>query len=165
MRFSSHRVRTDRSKMRYLALISVLLLSGCKAGEVGGLSLTLGSYERGLWFDHDTSEYTPNRWGLKFDIVARHMIRPVPKYCEKDSNPWKGDDPWFVIRLPMIGPYLSVSLGESGAYLGFKTFKVEDRHRSLERYGKWMREDEFPEPNGVHVYLQPSATIRRTRWK
>ena len=151
--------------MRYLLLILVLLLGGCRAGDVAGLSLTLGSYERGLWFDHDERNYDPNGFGLKLDIVAGHMIRPVPKYWEKDTNPWKGDDPWFVIRLPMIGPYLSVSIGEVGAYLGFKTFLVEDKHRSPKRYGRWMCEDEFPDPNGVNVYLQPSTTIRRTRWK
>ena len=150
---------------RLLLLLVILLLGGCRAGNVGGLSLTLGSYERGLWFDHDVKGYQPKGFGLKFDIVAGHMIRPVPKFWEKDTNPWKGDDPWFVIRLPMIGPYLSVGIGKVGAYLGFKTFRVEDRHRSLERYGKWMREDEFPEPNGVNVFLQPSASIRRTRWK
>lgn len=151
--------------MRYLPLIFVLMLSGCRAGEVAGLSLTLGSYERGLWFDHDRRQYDPNGWGLKFDIVAGHMIRPVPKFWEQETNPWKGDDPWFVIRMPMVGPYLSVSLGQAGAYLGFKTFTVEERHRSTERYGRWMRENEFPEPKDVKVYLQPSATIRRTRWK
>ena len=81
------------------------------------------------------------------------------------NNPWKGDEPWFVIRCPIIGPYISLAIGDLGLYLGFKTFQVEDRHRSLERYGKWMKENEFPELNNVNVYLQPSASIRRTRWK
>lgn len=76
------------NRLKYVMLPFVLLLTGCKAGEVAGLSLTLGSYERGLWFDHDTRQYTPNGWGLKFDIVAGHMIHPVPKYWEKDCNPW-----------------------------------------------------------------------------
>lgn len=152
--------------MRRLLLVpAVLLLGGCRAGNVEGLSLTLGSYERGLWFDHDVRDYQPKGFGLKLDIVAGHMIRPVPKFWEKDTNPWKGDEPWFVIRCPMIGPYISLAAGKGGIYFGFKTFLVEDKHRSPERYGKWMREDEFPEPNGVNVYLQPSATIRRTRWK
>ena len=151
--------------MRKLILFSVLLLSGCKAGEVGGLSLSIGSYERGLWYDHDIREHHPGGFGLKVDIVAGHMIRPVPKYWEASTNPWKGSEPWFVIRSPMIGPFISIAAGEFGAYFGFKTFRVEDRHRSVGRYGKWMREEEFPEPNGVNVFLQPSASIRRTRWK
>ena len=83
--------------MKFLVLSVLVLLSGCRAGEVAGLSLTLGSYERGLWFDHDTRQYTPEGFGLKFDIVAGHIIRPVPKFWEKGTNPWKGDDPWFVI--------------------------------------------------------------------
>jgi hypothetical protein len=103
---------------------------------------------------------------VKFDIVAGHMIRPVPKFWLKDQNPWKGDEPWFVVRVPMIGPYVSIALGELGVYSGLKTFQVQERHRSLGRYGKWMREKEFPsDPNGVMTYAQLSGSIRRTRWK
>ncbi|MHC4509940.1 MAG: hypothetical protein ACYTAO_13435 [Planctomycetota bacterium] len=144
---------------------AILLLGGCKAGTVGGLSLSLGSYERGLWFDHDQKQHRADGFGLKVDIVAGHMIRPVPKFWEASSNPWQGGEPWFVIRCPMVGPYVSVAAGDLGAYCGFKTFRVEDKHRSADRYGRWMHEDEFPEPNGLSVYLQPSASLRRTRWK
>jgi len=152
-------------KMKHLFLIFILFLTGCKTGTVGGLSLTLGSYERGLWFDHDLKQQQAGGFGMKFDIVAGQMIRPVPKFWEKSNNPWKGDEPWFVIRSPMIGPFLSMAVGDFGFYLGFKTFKVQDEHRSLDRYGRWMKGNEFPEPNDVNVFLQPSATIRRTRWK
>ena len=151
--------------MRCLILFLVLLLGGCKAGTVEGLSLTLGSYERGLWFDHDQKKHQPKGVGLKFDIVAGQMIRPVPKFWEASNNPWQGDEPWFVIRSPMIGPYMSLAVGDLGAYCGFKTFRVENEHRSRDRYGRWMHESEFPEPNDVHVYLQPSASLRRTRWE
>jgi hypothetical protein len=152
--------------MRRLILVPlILILGGCQAGTVGGVSLSLGSYERGLWFDHDQKEHQAGGVGVKLDIVAGHMIRPVPKFWEPDSNPWKGDEPWFVIRCPMIGPFISLAIGDLGAYLGFKTFQVEDKHRSPERYGRWMREDEFADPNEVSVYLQPSATLRRTRRK
>jgi hypothetical protein len=142
-----------------------MILTGCKAGTVEGLSLSLGSYEHGLWFDDDVKKDHATGFGMKLDIVAGQMIRPVPKYWESSNNPWKGDEPWFVIRSPMIGPYISLAIGEIGVYFGFKTFLVEDRHRCLERYGRWMNENEFPEPNGVNVYLQPSASIRRTRRK
>jgi hypothetical protein len=159
--------------MRYSVLLFVILLSGCKAGDAGGLSLSLGSagkaplrdYERGLWFDHDRKAQQPAGIGLKFDIVAGQMIRPVPKFWRTGSNPWRGDDPWFVIRSPMIGPYISLAVGNFGAYCGFKTFAVESRHRSLDKYAKWMHEDEFPQPGDEHVYLQPSVSLRRTRWK
>ena len=53
--------------------------------------------------------------------------------------------------------------------------QVQDKHRSPERYGKWMREDEFParrdtekrkqDGSDVTTYLQATATLRRTRWK
>lgn len=148
-----------------MILLLVPAVAGCQAGRVGGISLSLGSYERGLWFDHDRRQYQPDGFGVKFDIVAGQMIRPVPKFWEPGNNPWQGGKPWFVLRMPMIGPFLSVSFGEMGAYVGFKTFKVDQYHRSVDRYGRWMREDEFPEPNDIRVYLQPSLTIRRTRWK
>jgi len=167
-------------KMRRLTLLLVLfvtacggLLTGCKTGAVEGLSLSLGSakgvslraYERGLWFDHERKELQPEGFGLKFDIVAGQMIRPVPKFWQAGSSPWRGDEPWFVIRCPMVGPYISVAAGNLGAYCGFKTFRVADEHRSSDKYGKWMHESEFPQSDGVHVYLQPSASLRRTRWK
>jgi hypothetical protein len=151
--------------MKSMIPLLVPIVAGCQAGRVGGISLSLGSYERGLWFDHDDRQYQPDGFGVKFDIVAGQMIRPVPKFWESGNNPWQGGEPWFVLRMPMIGPFLSISFGEIGAYVGFKTFKVDQRHRSLDRYGRWMREDEFPEPNDVRVYVQPSLTIRRTRWK
>jgi hypothetical protein len=151
--------------MQRLVLLLVLLLSGCKAGTVEGLSLTAGSFERGLWFDHDQKQHQPTGFGIKLDIVGGYMILPIPKYWEASNNPWKGDEPWFVIRCPMIGPFISLAIGDLGAYCGFKTFRVEDKHRSPDRYGKWMREDEFAEPNDVNVYLQATASLRRTRWK
>ena len=157
---------TIKHDMRRLyILVFVFMLTGCNTDSVGGLSLTLGSYERCLWFDHDTKEHQSTGFGMKLDIVAGQMIRPIPKFWEKSNNPWKGDEPWFVIRSPMIGPFISLAVGDLGLYCGFKTFKVENEHRSLNRYGRWMRENEFPEPNDVHVFLQPSTTIRRTRWK
>jgi len=154
--------------VRMIVFIAVLssFASGCRTGTVNGVSMSLGSFERGLWFDHDQRDYQPNGWGMKFDIVAGRMIRPVPKFWIKDSNPWKGDEPWFVIRVPMVGPYLGLAFGDRGAYLGLKTFLVEERHRSSERYGKWMKEKEFPpDPNGTMTYLQLSGSVRRTRWK
>jgi len=167
-------------KMRRSTLLLILfvtpctaLLTGCKTGSVEGLTLSVGSttgvslisYERGLWFDHERKEQRPEGFGLKIDIVAGQMVRPVPKFWQAGNNPWKGGEPWFVLRCPMVGPYVSLALGHMGAYCGFKTFVVEDRHRSSDDYGKWMHESEFPQTGGVNVYLQPSASLRRTRWK
>jgi len=149
-----------------LELLLLLLVGGCQLGRVDGVSLSTGSFERGLWFDHDQREYKPHGFGVKFDIVAGHMIRPVPKFWKADQNVWKGDEPWFVIRAPLIGPYVGIAAGKIGVYGGLKTFQVEQRHRSPDRYGKWMREKEFPsDPNGTMTYLQVSGSIRRTRWK
>jgi hypothetical protein len=91
---------------RLYFFVFIFKLTGCKTGSVGGLSPTPGSYERGPWFDHDVKEHQSDGFGMKLDIVAGQMIRPIPKFREKSNNPWKGDEPWFVIRSPMIGPFI-----------------------------------------------------------
>ena len=149
-----------------MVLLTCVFLTGCSVGNISGVSTSMGSFERGLWFDHDIREYQPHGFGVKFDIVAGHMIRPVPKFWKKDQNVWKGSAPWFVVRVPLIGPYVGIACGEMGVYGGLKTFQVQERHRVPERYGKWMRDKEFPaDPNGTMTYIQLSATMRRTRWK
>jgi hypothetical protein len=79
--------------VRILSLLFVLLFAGCRAGSVGGISLSVGSYERGLWFDHDNKDYQDGGVGIKLDILAGHMIRPVPKFWKPNQNPWKGTSP------------------------------------------------------------------------
>lgn len=152
--------------LRHVVLLLLLLLTaGCQEGRVAGLSSSFGSYERGLWFDQDPQQYQPGGFGVKLDLVAGRMIRPIPRFWEPENNPWQGGEPWFVLRAPvMAGPFLSISIGPWGMYAGFKTFLVDQYHRSPGRYGRWMHEREFPEPGDVHTYLQPSFTIRRTRW-
>ena len=140
---------------------------------MGGISLVLSSYERSLWFDHDIREYNPKGWGIELELVWGKMIRPVPKFWKKgfwkgedEYNPWKGGEYWFIIRCPMIGPFISVALGRYGVYLGLKTFRAyKGQHDTLERYGKWMREDEFGTEDNPRIYLQLSASTRSTRWK
>jgi hypothetical protein len=147
-----------------MLLLLLPILAGCQEGRVAGVSMSLGAYERGLWFDHDQRQYRPHGWGLKFDLVAGKMIRPIPRSSRPEDNPWQGGVPWAVLRAPMAGPFLSIALGPLGMYVGFKTFEVDQYHRSPDRYGRWMRDYEFPDPNDRHVYLQPSFTLRRTRW-
>jgi hypothetical protein len=149
----------------HIVLFLLPIVAGCQEGRVAGVSLSLGSYERGLWFDHGSRQYEPHGFGLKLDLVAGKMIRPIPRSTRPEDNPWQGGVPRTVLRAPMAGPFLSIALGPFGMYAGFKTFAVDPRHRSMDRYGRWMREYEFPEPNDVHVYLQPSFSIRRTRWR
>ena len=61
----------NTAQMRRLSLLLVLLLSGCQAGSVGGLSFSLGSFERGLWFDHDVKEFQQSGFGLGALQVCR----------------------------------------------------------------------------------------------
>lgn len=152
--------------VRLICALIVLIVagSGCARGHVGGVSLAAGSHERGLWFDHDRRQYQPAGVGVKFDLVAGYVIRPVPRFWVKGENPWQGGSPWFVIRVPFAGPFVSVAIGERGVYCGFKTFVVEARHGADDRYGRWIRPEELPaDEGGSMVYLTPSATIRRTR--
>ena len=130
------------------------------------LQLVFSKSEKGLWYDHDKQTYDKKGWGLVVKLWIGSVIRPVPKFWIKDSNPWRGDDPWFVIRIPfVIAPFVSIALGRIGVYFGFKTFEVKDKHRSLDRYGNWMREEEFGTDVDPAEYLAPSVTIRSTRWK
>ena len=144
-------ILTDKMNNIKLTIIPlILLISGC--------SFSVGSYENGLWFDHDKRKYNPNGLGIKADIVAGQMIILIPKLG--GTNPW--DDPWFVIRAPIIAPFISVSIGERGGYLGLKSFEVTNSHR--EKYW-WLREEEFPPEGESFVYFTPSAAIRKTRWE
>lgn len=150
---------------RTIVWLLVVILAGCQEGRVGGVSTSLGSYERGLWFDDDPRQIQPHGWGVKFDIVAGKMIRPIRRSFRPEDDPWRGALPLVVLRSPMIGPFLSISLGPLGMYIGFKTFEVTQRERSPDSYGRWMRDHEFPDPNDRHIYLTPSFTLRRVRWR
>lgn len=137
------------------------------------IQLTASSTEGCLWFDHDDKEYQPHGWGIVFKLSIGKMIRPIPKFWklgwwrgDEDYNPWKGGEYWFIIRLPiMLGIFLSVAFWRFGAYIGCKTFKVKHYHKTLDRYGRWLQPGEAGTDEEPAVYLQPSMTFRRTRWK
>lgn len=139
----------------------------------GITSYPLQSFERGLWPDHDEKGYRPRSWGFKIDLVIGKMIRPIPKFWkpgfwrgEDEYNPWKGGKFWFILRIPfMLGFFISMSAGRFGMYFGCKTFEVAPRHQSWARYGRWLRPEEVGTDEEPAVYLQLSATTRRTRWK
>lgn len=140
------------------------LLAGCSREKIHGISLSLGQYERGLWYDHDEREYHPHGFGLKLDLVAGNMLRPLKNPLDGE-NPWKGGDDLGVLRGPIAGPFLSIALGPYGLYAGFKAFEVTASHGGDDRYGRWIHDDEVPPEGRTYLYLCPSATIRRTRWK
>ena len=140
---------------------------------VHGISLSIGSYERGLWTDHDKRVYNPNLIGIKLDIVCGRMIRPVPCFWkrgfwrgERAFNPWKGGEYWFIIRIPfLIAPFISIALGKYGLYFGCKTFEIAPHHAVPERYGKWVHYQEIGTEEKPAVFLQLTATTRTTRWE
>lgn len=147
-----------------LLIAVVMIVSGCSRENVRGISLSIGSFERGLWFDHDERQHQPHGFGIKFDLLSGYMLRPL-KNPLSDENPWKGGDDLGVLRAPMAGPFLSIALGEFGIYLGFKTYEVTTEHGGDDRYGKWIHDREVPPEGKTYIYLCPTATIRRTRWK
>jgi hypothetical protein len=158
------RIRSYVCRNAFIMALSVLALSGCGSKSLYGLSLGLGGYERGLWFDADERNKAFCPVGLKFDLVMGDVIRPVPKFWERGNNPWQGDEPWFVLRFPMVAPFVSVAAGDLGVYLGFKSFAVTDKHHHG-RYEKWMKDREFGTDAEPAYYLTPTASLRRTRWK
>ncbi len=151
-------------KARWLPLVLVLLLAGCSREHVRGISLSLGSFERGLWYDHDMRQYDEHGFGIKLDLIGGHMLRPLKNPFDGE-NPWRGGEDCGVLRCPMIGPFLSIALGPYGLYLGFKTYEVSATHAGQDRYGKWIKPHEVPPEGRTYLYLCPSASIRRTRWK
>jgi len=129
--------------------------------KVYGISLSISSLERSLWFDHDEKRYQPEGWGVKFHLMLGRLIRPVPRLW-KPYNKWNTwIDPWFVIRIPVfILPFISVALGPVGFYFGGKVFLC----KSENKYDNWLK----PEEKGTNIdpaeYMTLSATIRTTRW-
>jgi len=130
------------------------------------IQLILSKAEEGLWYDSDPKEYDDKGWGICIKFWMGKVIRPVPKFWIKRNNPWRGDDPWFVIRIPfIIAPFISVAFWRFGFYIGFKTFNVESKHSDDSRYGKWLKDSERGTFDDPSIFLTPSVTIRRTRWK
>lgn len=125
-------------------LFMFLFLCGCSA--------SIGSYEKGLWYDSDKRDYNPKGVGIKADIVCGQMVRPI---SFDGDNPWK--DPDFVLKCPICGPYFSVALGELGFYIGLKSFRNHEG-----RY-EWLPSD--ANSSTPDILFTPSATTRRTRWK
>lgn len=141
--------------------------------KVWGVDLVLCSFERSLWWDHDRRAYNPSGFGIKLSLLAGKMIRPVPKFWrlgfwrgENAYNPWKGGEYWFIVRIPLlVAPFISIAIGAWGIYLGCKTFEIEPEHEVTARYGKWLRKGEAGTDAEPAVYMQLTATMRRTRWK
>ena len=130
------------------------------------IEFSISKPEKGLWYDSDEKTYDKKGWGIVFKLWTGKLIRPVPKFWIKGSNPWQGDVPWFVIRIPfVVVPFVSVAIWNWGMYFGFKEFEVKDKHRSNGRYGVWMRESEFGTDENPAEYLTFSISTRMSRWK
>ena len=150
--------------MRCFVIILISFCAGCTSiPKVGGLDLHLGKHERGLWYDSDERRYDPNGWGVKFSILYGKLVDP---YCKPGENAWNGDKPVFVLRSPfIIFPYISVSLGEYGFYLGVKPYQVwAPRHTAPDSYGPWWS-DEMGTKDDPAEFLCFTASMRSTRWK
>ena len=150
--------------MRTFIFFSLLFFAGCSSvPKVGGLDLHLGAHEHGLWYDSDKKVYDPNGWGFKFSILYGKLVDPYGKWGQ---NPWSGDQPVFVLRSPfIIFPYISISLGEYGLYLGVKPYAVwAPKHMVSDSYGPWWKDEVGTEDDRAE-FLCFTASMRRTRWK
>ena len=116
------------------------------------LTLTIGSYRRGLWYDDIQRGDRKSGWGIKLDIIWGKMVRPISL---KGNNPWKNPD--FILKCPFIGLFFSIAFGQLGFYIGFKSFK-----NYKGRYD-WLPSNATSDK--PEILFTPSATIRRTRIK
>jgi len=148
-----------------------------------GISLSFGSFESGLWFDSDKQEqegrieeyvrdHIKYTFGLKLSILWGKCLRPIPKFYKLGFwkgdikyNPWRGGEYWFILRIPfVISPFISIALGNLGAYIGCKYIGVDPSHTGPERYGKWLKPGEASEDDRQpNMYLCPAFSIRMSR--
>jgi hypothetical protein len=126
----------------------MLLVSGC--------SFSIGSYESGLWYDQDKRAYNPIGFGIKADLVPGQMIIPVPKL---GADRW--DDPWLIVRAPIIAPFISFTMADKGGYAGFRAFEVSETNK---QYYWWLNKDELPPRGKSYVYFTPEAAVRTQRY-
>lgn len=138
--------------------------------RVHGIGVTVSSHEHGLWYDSDAKEYNSKGWGVKCELVVGKLLRPIgrfwlPSYWKDGGlDPWSSGKHAFVLRLPVfIGPFVSISLGPYGLYIGLKSYHMTAHHWS--RYQAWAKRSEVPQDGSEWWYLCPSLTIRKTRWK
>lgn len=127
------------------------------------LEISIAKAEKGLWYDHDQRAYDPTGWGIVLKFFAGTVVRPMtkPRYWFVKGVPskWNEFNPdyhWrFKIWLP-LAPFLSIAVGEAGAYIGFKVFDLESA-----KYKPLVGDAEV-HPGSKALTL--SATTRRTRW-
>jgi hypothetical protein len=136
--------------------------------KIFGLQLILSTSESSLWWDNDAhhdGEGKPG-WGVVIKLRGGDVVRPIGypiNWLKKDApNVWFNTGPvrWKVLKffcpIPIL-PFISVSLGQYGFYMGFKDFGVHH-----DEYKTWLPSSD------VYVgsmALSPSVSIRRTRIK
>jgi len=157
--------------------------------KVYGISLSIGSYEHGLWYDHDEQEYNPHGFGITLKAGIGKFLLPIKKYwlcwelatpewrekMRKRGKPWwqriihpvnawkHPEHVWFTLRCPVFPVlFFSISLGSFGFYVGVKSYRVTQENIS---YRAFLREDEIPPAGEIYYYVHTTATIRRTRWR
>lgn len=136
--------------------------------KVFGFQLILSTEEQGLWWDtdnHAAFESAPAGkpgWGIKIAFRGGDICHPhgVAERQPGDDQ-WK-DNKWWNpkkvirkrVRLPIL-PFIAVSFGERGFYLGFKDWPVHH-----ENYLRWLDPKDV---NPTSRALCLSASIRKTR--
>ncbi len=136
------------NNIKLILIPLILLMTGC--------SFSIGSYESGLWYDQDKRAYNPKGYGIKADLVPGHMIIPIPKL---GADRW--DDPWLIVRAPIIAPFISFTMKEKGGYVGLKRFEVSQNNKE---YYWWLNRKELPPKGKSYVYFTPEAAIRTKRY-
>lgn len=90
--------------------------------KTGGINLRVGTFPGGLWYDSRPTANIKPGWGINLAVLWGPVVWNIPKFWDKRSWDQKYDGHiWKVVKFPFIvAPFLSVSLGKIGFYIGFK---------------------------------------------
>jgi hypothetical protein len=91
--------------------------------KTGGITLTLGTFPGGLWYDSKPTANISPGYGVRLSLMYGPVHWDMPKFWKKDAwkNKYSPGNIWFTAKLPFfVGPFLSVSIGKIGFYIGFK---------------------------------------------
>lgn len=132
--------------------------------KIYGLQTVFSTAEKGLWYDSDQDvDHLQEGAGIVFKIRWGWVLRPYTKirWWGKDvPSKWKDFDSKYhgLIRFWFpICPFISISFGRLGFYIGFKAFNLQKM-----KYAPYVGQHNIKPGNQA---LTLSLTIRASRYK
>lgn len=105
----------------------------------------------------------PGQKGLQPEGIRNkgRLSTRTDDYSHSQTREDRWDDPWLIIRAPIIAPFISFTMADKGGYAGLKSFEVSQRNK---HYYWWLNKDEIPPRGKSFVYFTPEAAIRTKRY-